>query len=107
VLLVLAGVEGPVGGESVNGDEGAVEDDIGVTCLLRVPGRGAEFRGAGGEELHRLVHVPPGGGPADPEPSRELGERLALAQVGEHEQGLLARGSASATANRSPSGAGG
>ena len=36
-----------------------------------------------------LVHVPPGGRPADPEPGSELVERLALAQVGEHEQGFL------------------
>lgn len=36
-----------------------------------------------------LVRVPPGRGPADPEPRRQFGERLALAQVGQHQQRLL------------------
>jgi hypothetical protein len=41
----------------------------------RVPDGLAELRRAGGELLDGLVHEPPGGGGADPEPGRENGER--------------------------------
>jgi hypothetical protein len=37
------------------------------------------------------VRVPPGGRGADTEPGRQLGERLAFTQVGEDQEGLLAR----------------
>src|SRR4029079_7609171 len=53
------------------------------------PDRGAQLRRPGCEQLRRLVHVPPGRRDADREPGRELGERLAFAQVGQDEQGLL------------------
>ncbi len=53
-----------------------------------VPDRPAELRRPGRQQLHRLVHVPPGRGHTDPEPGRELGERLALAQVGQDQQSL-------------------
>ncbi len=43
-----------------------------------------------GQQRHRLVYIPPGGRGADTEPGREIGECLALAQAGQHEQGLLA-----------------
>jgi hypothetical protein len=89
VLLVLAGVERLVRGDPVDRDEGSVEDDVGMTCPFGVPDRFPQFRGTGGEEFHGLVDVPPGRGPADPEPGREVLERLAFAQVGEHEQSLL------------------
>ena len=91
VLLVLAGVEGPVRGDPVDRDERPVEDDVGVTCPFSVPDRLAELRRPGREQFDDLVHVPPRRGPADPEPGRQLVERLAFAQVGEHEQGLLPR----------------
>ncbi len=35
--LVLAGVERPVGGEAVDGDEGVVDDHVGVPGFLRRP----------------------------------------------------------------------
>ena len=89
VLPVLARVEGPVRGDPVDRDQRAVEDDVGAACPFRVPDRLAKFRGTGSEQFHRLVDVPPGRGRADPEPCRELGERLALAQVRQYEQGLL------------------
>jgi hypothetical protein len=66
VLLVLARVERLIAGDPVDWDQRAVEDDVGVTCPFRVRYRLAEFRGAGGEQLHRLVHVPPRGSTADP-----------------------------------------
>ena len=34
VLAVLAGVEGPVRGDPVDGNEGAVQDDVGVPGLF-------------------------------------------------------------------------
>jgi hypothetical protein len=91
VLLVLAGVERPVRGEPVDGNQGPVEYDAGVPGLLRIPDRRAQLRGTGHEQRDDLTRVPPGRGDPDPEPGRELGECLALAQVGEYQQDLLAR----------------
>jgi hypothetical protein len=81
VLLELAGVEGPVGGDPVNRDQRPVDDDVGVPGLLRVPDRLAQLRGTGGQQSDGLAHISPGGGGADLEPGRQLGERLAFAQV--------------------------
>jgi hypothetical protein len=89
VPLVLAGVERAVPGDPVDRDQRPVHDHVGVPGLPRVPDGLAQLRGAGREQLHDLLHVPPGRGGADLEPGREIGERLALAQVGEHEEGLL------------------
>ena len=86
---MLAAVEGPAGGDPAGRDERAVEDDAGAPGPVRVAERGAQLRGTGGEQFHRLVHVSPGRGPADAESGRQLGERLALAQVSQDEQGLL------------------
>ena len=69
---------------------GPVQDDVGVPGLLRVADRRAQFRGAGREQGHGLLHVPPGRRGADPEPGREPGERLAFAQVGQDQERLLA-----------------
>jgi hypothetical protein len=90
VPLVLAGVEGPVGGDPVDGDQGAVQDHVGVPGLLRVPDRLAELRRPGCEQRDDLLHVPPGRRGSHREPGRQLGERLALPQVGQDQQGLLA-----------------
>jgi hypothetical protein len=81
VPAVLSRVEGPVRGDPVDRDQGAVHDDVGVPGLLRVPDRRAELRDPCGQQGDGLVHVPPGRGGADPEPGRQLGERLAFAQV--------------------------
>ena len=89
VLLVLAGVEGPVRGDPVDRDQGPVQDDVGVPGLLRVPDRLAELRRPGREQGHGLFHVSPGRRGADREPGRELGERLAFAQVGQDQKRLL------------------
>jgi len=90
VLAVLAGVERPVRGHPVDGDQRAVQDDVGVPGLLGVPDRLAELGRPGGQQRDGLVHVPPGRGGPDPEPRRDLGERLALAQVDQDQQGLPA-----------------
>jgi Transposase DDE domain len=90
VLLVFAGVERPVRGDPVDRDQRAVDDDVGVPGLLRVADRGAQLRGAGGQQGDGLGHVPPGGRGADAEPRGELGECLAFAQVGQDQQRLLA-----------------
>jgi hypothetical protein len=91
VPLVLAGVKGPVRGDPVDRDEGAVHDHVRVTCPFSVPDRLPQLRRPGREQLDDLVHVPPRRSPADPEPGRQLSERLPFAQLGEHEQGFLAR----------------
>jgi hypothetical protein len=59
VLFVLAGVEGPVCGDQVDGDQSAVHDDVGVHCRVRVPDRLAEFAGAGGQQSDaaKLAHI--------------------------------------------------
>ena len=87
--LVLAGVEGPVRGDQVDGDQRPVQDDVGVPGPRRVPGRLAQPRRPCGEQRDRLLHVPPGSGRADPEPGREAGERLTFAQVDQDQEGLL------------------
>jgi hypothetical protein len=86
VPAVLSGEEGPVRGDPVGEDEGAVEDGVRVR-----PGGAhhlAQLRRAGGEQRDGLVHIPPGGRGPNPEPGREVGERLALVQVRQDQQGL-------------------
>jgi hypothetical protein len=78
VLVVLAGVERPVRGDPVRRDQGAVQDHVGVSGLLRRPDCLAELRRPGSEQVHGLGHVPPGRGGADRESGRELGGRLAF-----------------------------
>jgi hypothetical protein len=90
VFLVLAGVEGAIRGDPVDRDQGAVEDDVCVPGFLRVADRLAELRGAGREQGDGLLDVPSGRGRADPEPGRQVGERLAFAEVSEHHERLLA-----------------
>ena len=89
VLAVRAGVERPVGGDPVDRDQGAIDDQVGVPGLPGVPQRLAQLRGPGGQQRHGLGDIPPGGGGADAEPGGQLGERIALAQVRQDEQGLL------------------
>jgi hypothetical protein len=68
VMAVLAGVERPVSGHSVNGDEGAVDD------YERVPSYGrrqriAQFRRASGQQRDCFARVPPGRGGPTPNPA--------------------------------------
>lgn len=87
---LLAAVEGPVRGDPVGGQQGAVEDDV------RLRRRGADRLGQGGregdEQLDRLDDVPVGGGGADAEPGRKLGVGVPALQVREGEQGLTSWG---------------
>ena len=64
---------------------------MGVPDLLRVLDRLAELRRPC-QQGDGLVHVSPGRRGPHPEPGGELGERLAFAQAGQHEQGLLPGG---------------
>jgi len=89
VLLVLAGVEWPVRGDPVDGDQRPVQDDVGVPGPRRVPDRLVQPRRPCGEQRDRLLHVPPGSGRADPEPGREASERFAFAQADQDQEGLL------------------
>ena len=54
-----------------------------------------------------LFHEPPRGRDTDPEPNRELGERLTFPQVRQDQKRLLPHSSASASATRSRPGDGG
>jgi AAA domain len=89
VPLVLSRVEGPVRGDPVDGNQRPVQDHIGVPGLLRVPDRLAQLRRPGSEQFHGLIHIAPGRGGADREPGCEVGECLALAQVGQDQKCLL------------------
>ena len=89
VLAVLAGVERAVRRDPVDRDQRPVQDHVGAAGLRRVPDRLAELWRPGGQQRDGLVHVPPGRGSPYPEPGRDLGERLALAQIDQDQQGLL------------------
>ena len=91
VPAVLARVKRPVFGDPVDGDEGAVHHGVGAPGSRRAPDRCAQLRRPGRQQRDGLLHIPPGGGGPDREPRRELGERLAFAQVNQDEQGLLLR----------------
>ena len=58
---------------------------------LRVPEGLAQLRRPRREQLDGLLDVAPGRRGPDPGTRRELGERLAFAQLSQHEQRLLAR----------------
>jgi hypothetical protein len=58
---------------------------------LRVPERLAQLGGAGGQQGDGLADVSPGCRGAHAEPGCQLGKCLALAQVGQDQEGLLAR----------------
>lgn len=47
-----------------------------------------QLEGSGREQGHGLLDVPSGGGPADPETRRKLGEHLVFAQVGQDQDGI-------------------
>jgi len=71
VVAVLAGIERPVGGDPVDGNQGAVDHQVGVPGLGGVPQRRAQLRGPGGQQRHGLDDIPPGRGGADAEPGRQ------------------------------------
>ncbi|GGL88621.1 hypothetical protein GCM10012279_02810 [Micromonospora yangpuensis] len=83
--FVLSRVVGLVG-DSVDGDEGAVEDGVGQSCWPC--GAGVEVVGEGGEQVDRLADVPPGGGGADGEAGGEAEVGVAVAQVRQDQQRL-------------------
>ena len=66
VAAVLAGVERPVGGDPVDGDQGAVDHDVGVPGMLGIPQHLAQLRGAGGQQRDGLGDVPPDDGAWSP-----------------------------------------
>lgn len=67
---------------------GSVQQD-GRLCSCRPEGFG-ERGGEGGQDRDGLVDVPVGGCGPDAQPGDELGAGVAVAQVGEGEQGLPA-----------------
>ena len=91
VPAVLAGIERPVGGHPVDRDQRAVDDQVGVPGLPGPFQRPAQLRGPGGQQGDGLGDIAPGRGGADAEPGGQFGERLALAQVSQYQQGLPPR----------------
>jgi hypothetical protein len=88
VLAVLAGVEGAVGRDAVDGQQGSVQDHQRLACGNR---HGLlEGGGEDGQDVHGLGDVAVGGGQADAEPGRELGEGMTAAQMGQGHQRLSA-----------------
>jgi len=85
VPVMFPGVERPVGGHPVDGDERPVEDQV------RMPGRGGQGiaapRRPGRQQADGLGNVPPRGRRADAEPGGQSGEGLALAQGADAGQG--------------------
>src|SRR2546423_4386425 len=88
VALVLAGVVGPVLGDPVDADEGAVQDQI--PPLGSVPDDLREVGGLGGEQVGRLGDVPVDGRDPDAEPGGQPGIGVTVAQVSQDQQRLLA-----------------
>lgn len=87
VLAVLLRVVRLVRADPVDGDQGAVNDDV---VALTEAGEG--FMQAGhpaDQNVQDIVHVPPGGGLRYPETGSELRERLVLTQMDQREQCLL------------------
>lgn len=92
VLAVLARVEGPVGGDPVNGQQGAVQDHerLGCRALEGLLKRGDQR----GQEVHGLADVAVDRGHTYAEGGREPGVGVTAAQVGQDEQGLPIGGGA-------------
>lgn len=88
-FLCLPGVEGPVGGDPVDGQQRAVERD--ERLHRGRPDRLGECRGEVGQEADGLGDVAVGGGDPDAEPGRELGVGVAAAQMGQNQEGLAFR----------------
>ena len=89
---VFARVEGTVGGDPVDRQKRPVQNQI--RLHRRGPHDFGERGGEGGQEPDGLGDVAVDGGSADPETSRELGIRLAVAEGDEGEQGLPTRAQA-------------
>lgn len=88
VSLVFTRVVGPVFGEAVDQDRRAVEDGVGRPPYLG-DGRGQGLCG-GGEQVDGFADVAPGGGGAGTGPAGRASVGVAVAEVGEYEQGLFA-----------------
>lgn len=88
VSPVFAGVVRSLVGDSVDRDEGAVQDRVreGPDACHR----GGQVAGDCGEQGDRFLDVAPGGRDADLEPGGEAGVSVAVAQMGQGEQCLTA-----------------
>lgn len=90
MLAVLARVEGPVGGDPVHGQQGAVQEHerLGRRAVEGLLKRGNQR----GQEVHGLADVAVDRGHAYAEGGREPGVGVTAAQMGQDEQGLPIRG---------------
>lgn len=88
VPLVLPRVVGPVRGDPVDRQQGPVQQH--ERLRRRRPDCLRKSRRESGQDLDGLGDVPVRGRGPDAEPGRELGIRVAVAEVGEGEQGLTA-----------------
>lgn len=80
---MLAGVERPVRADPIDGNERAVEDQVGTARRAGLAQRPAQLRGPGRQQGHRLGDIPLGRGGADAEPGRQA-SKLVLPPPGSH-----------------------
>jgi hypothetical protein len=80
------------GGDPVGGDQGAVEDDVGVAGGLGSQQRPAQRRLARGEHVDGLVAVGVGGGRGDGVVAGQLGHAGVVEQPAQRQHRLLAGG---------------
>ncbi len=87
VPLVLLAVVRLIRGDPVGRDRRPAGDD--EVSFTQPDQSLTQARGPGGEDLERLVHVPPGRGDGDTETAGDLLIRLVLPQIRQDQQGLL------------------
>lgn len=75
-------------GDPVAGDEGAVEDHVGVARREARAQDLGQLRRLGGEHVDALVQIPVGGGDRDTGVTGQGGERRVLAEPAQHEHRL-------------------
>jgi hypothetical protein len=83
--FVFARIERPVCGDAVDRDQRAIEDHVGHALPLGLAQRRPKPGGLPGEQIDGLVDISPACRGRHREPGADLGERLALTQVHQHQ----------------------
>lgn len=89
VTVVFAAVVRLLVGDPVDRDQRAVQDRV-HQDRCPVDG-GVQVVGQGSEQVDSATHVAPRGAGTDPEPSRQPGVGIAIAQMRQHQQRLPTR----------------